>query len=370
MSALLTAAVIGCGRMGAFTSASMRAFGPACLLPGAHTEAVAMADGVTLAALCDTDLQNLERAGARYEVDRLYADPAALLSDEAPDLITLATRTPGRADLIERCFYAGARALHVEKPLCQTVAECKRLEQLFECSDLFITLGAIRRHLAVYRRAMAMALSDEYGGLFAAHAEFGARTLYWSHPHSVDLILFAAAGVRVEAVQARLGAVERTGPRIANDPIVLDAAIWFEGGFSGHITRMPGTDWRLACETAQIAVVANGSAIWRSGRAKPAPDAPPPGPEGTSPYHQPERIDFEPPIGPEGALAPIRQLVACLQGHREAIAANAAIKRDIITGQKILFAMVQSHLEGGRSVTLDEIDPAMVIEGQTNGVPA
>jgi len=362
MSGPLTAAVIGCGRMGAFTSSDMRAYGPVCILPSAHAEAIAMADGVSLSALCDTERRNLESAGAQYKVDRLYADPGALLADGAPGIVTLATRTPGRANLIEECVAAGTRALHIEKPLCQSVAEWERLEQLFARDDLFVTLGAMRRHWAVYKHALAMAQSGEFGALLAANAEFGARTLYWSHPHSVDLLLFAAAGARVEAVQARLGAVERNGSTVHNDPVVLDAAIWFAGGFSGHITRIPGTDWRLACETAQIAVVANGSAIWRSGRANSAPD--------TNPYHEPERVPFDSPTKPEGALSPVRQLVACLQGNREAIAANAGVKRDVIIGQRILFAMVQSHLEGGRPITLDDVDPALVIEGQTNGVPA
>ena len=225
-----------------------------------------------------------------------------------------------------------------------------------------MTIGALRRHLRVYQHALEQALSGQYVDLLAAHGEFGARTLYWSHPHTVDRLLFAAQGAGVEAVQARLGDVERSGAIIRNDPVVLDASVWFEGGFSGHITRMPGTDWRLVCETAQIAVVANGASIWRSGQAK--------ADVGEDPYHEPERFDAPTPEHPEGTLAPMRQLVACLRGDTRAIAANAQIKRDIITGQNILFAMVQSHLEGGRPVALDEVDPAMVVEGRTGGMPA
>ena len=348
--------------MGAFTSRSVRRYGPTCVLPNAHAEAISMADGVNLIALCDPDRDRLAKAGEMYGVDGLFIEAASLLQGAPPDLIGLATRTPGRAELILECLAAGTRALHVEKPLCSSVAELKRLETAFARGDVFVTLGAVRRHWAIYQRALAEARSGAYGGLLCAHAEFGARTLYWSHPHMVDLLLFAAGGARVEAVQARLGHVKRAGATISNDPFVLDATIWFEGGFSGHITRMPGTDLRLACESAQIAVIANGASLWRSGRAQACGD--------DNPYHEPERLDFQPPEQGEGTLAAIRQLVACLRGDPAAIAANSEVKRDILTGQLVLFAIVQSHLEGGRAVALADVDPALRIEGRTGGAPA
>ncbi|NQX95778.1 MAG: hypothetical protein HRT64_12810, partial [Erythrobacter sp.] len=110
--------------------------------------------------------------------------------------------------------------------------------------------------------------------------------------------------------------------------------------------------------------------IRRTGAPKADPDAPPAGPAGANPYHEPERMPFTPPPGPAGALLPIKQLIACLGGDTDAIAANSAIKRDIVTGQKILFAILQSHLEGGRPVGLEEVDPALIIEGRTGGAPA
>jgi predicted dehydrogenase len=362
----ISAAVIGCGRMGAFTSASVREYAPDCWFPLAHAEALAAADGVDLSAFCDPDKEALARAGEHYGVKRLYTGHAALLADGAPLLAGIATRTIGRANIIADCIAAGTRAIHAEKPICNSVAELEALEKLLARGDIFMTLGAVRRHFAIYREAVSRAQSGAYGALNEAHAEFGARTLFWSHPHTVDLILLAAAGARIEAVQARLGEVEQNGPAIVNDPVVLSAAVWFEGGFSGHITRMPGTDFRLACDTAQIAIINNGHAMWQSGQAKPAPGAPPStNPAGANPYHSPALCDFTAPNEPQGALAPVLQLAGCLRGDGPAQAANRALKSDIAAGQRILFAMVQSHLEGGRPVALDQIDPAMTIEGRS-----
>lgn len=363
-----SAAVIGCGRMGAFTSANMREYSPGFWFPLAHAEALAAAEGVELAALVDPSADALAKAGERFGVERRYTDHALMLADGAPDLVGIATRTMGRARVIEDCIAAGTRALHVEKPLCNSPAELARLQPLLERGDVFVTLGALRRHFTPWREAVQRARSGMFGALRAAYGEFGQGPLLWTQPHAIDLVLFAAGRARVEAVEARLGPIEREGARIVNDPHVLSADIWFEGGFSGHLTRVPGTDFRLACETGQLAVLNNGHQLWQKGVEKGAPAGD--HPAGADPYPRPTLIDLPETAGPTGALVPIGQLVAALRGDPEARARNAEIRRDIVTGQRIVFAIMQSHLEGGRAVRLDEIDPALFLEGRSGDLPA
>ena len=163
----------------------------------------------------------------------------------------------------------------------------------------------------------------------------------------------AASGRKVEKVQAKLGPVEREGSTVRNDPTILAASIWFEDGMAGHIARAPGVDFRLACETARIEVLNDGHSLWQAEMTD------------DNPYPEPARQDFTAPDYPQGALAPISQLAACLSGDGRARTANANLKTDILLGQRILFAMVQSHLEGGCPVALGEVDPAMVIEARS-----
>ena len=350
---MIEAGVIGCGRMGAFTSEGVRKFAPDCWFPLAHAEAIQAAEGVELVALCDASDDNLARAAKEYGVSRTYADHAAMLADGAPHLVGIATRTIGRTAIIADCHAAGTRAFHIEKPICNSMAELAQLESLFAQPDTFVTLGAVRRHFAIYKEAVARAAGGDFGALLEARVDMGVGPLYWTHPHSVDLILLAAAGRKVEAVQARLGEVERDGDIIRNDPQILSADVWFEDGFVGHIGRAPGIDFRLACENARISVLNDGHSLWQATM------------RDDDPYPEPSRQDFTAPDGPQGALAPITLLAACLDGDEAAQAANAALKADILLGQRILFAMVQSHLEGGCPVSLDAIDPALLIEARS-----
>ena len=350
---MIDAAVIGCGRMGAFTSASVRKFAPECWFPLAHAEAIEAAQGIQLVALCDANAESLSRAATQYNVGNTYADHASMLTEVVPGLVGIATRTIGRTQIITECHAAGTRAFHIEKPICNSMMELAELEALFDRDDTFVTLGAVRRHFAIYREAVATAHDGDFGALLEARVDMGRGALYWTHPHSVDLVLLAAVGRQVEAVQARLGDIERDGHIIRNDPQVLAASIWFDDGFVGHIGRAPGVDFRLSCENARISVLNDGHSLWLATI------------DAETPYPEPVRQRFVAGTEPHGTLGPISQLVGCLSGDSAAQRANSRLKADIVLGQRVLFAMVQSQLEGGRPVTLDSIDPKLVIEGRS-----
>jgi predicted dehydrogenase len=355
---MIRAGVIGCGRMGAFTSAGVRQYAPAAWFPLAHAEAICAAPSMSLTALVDPDPERLAEAARAYGPAQTYHDHAAMLADGVPDLVGIATRTIGRAAIIKDCAAAGTRAFHIEKPLCNSVAELAGLEALFVRGDLFATLGAVRRHFAIYREAVRRAASGMLGTLVEARVDMGNGALFWVHPHSVDLLLMAAGAREVVAVQAQLGAVERDGTIIRNDPIVHHAALHFDDGMVGLIGRGFGTDVTLSGSHGRVAVLNDGHALWQTGgRVDGAPDP--------NPYPEPQREPFDPGDAPQGALAPILQLAQCLAGDADAQAANRLLRRDIVRGQRALFAMVQSQLEGGRAVALDAIDPALVIEART-----
>lgn len=354
----MKAAVVGCGRMGAFTSAGVRQYAPSAWLPLAHAEAIVAHGGLELAALCDASADNLARAQAAYGNPPGYTDVEALARDVRPDLVGIATRTIGRAAIIQILFEHGTRAFHIEKPLCNSVAELGAIERIFAQDDVFATYGAVRRYFHIYAYAVAMAHSGQFGELLEVRANFGPGALYWVQPHAVDLILYAARGRQVEGVQARLLDVrEGDVPGvIASDPVVGAASIWFEGGLAGHIGRAPGFDLMLSCARGEIAVRSDGRRIDLLVQ------------RGDDPYLVAE-IDSPVPLaeGPQGALAPITQLVACLRSDSAAMAANRINKRDILLGQAISFAMVESHRQGSRIVTFDDVAADLVVMAKTGG---
>lgn len=356
MEQQLIAAVIGCGRMGAFTSDSVRTFAPACWLPLSHAEAIKSHPRLALKALSDIDPGMLTQAVEKYQVEQHFSKPLDLLNEIRPALVGIATRTIGRADLMLSAIAAGTRAIHAEKPLCNSVSELNALRTVLEREDVFVTYGAIRRFLGIYQRARALADSGQYGALREIRVNLGSAPLFWTHPHSIDLLLFGAGNRRAVGVQAYLADVvsETSRIRIESDPRVITASIYFEDGVVGHITQALGSDFVLSCENAEIVVRADGSdmGIYSVG-------------EGIYPTMKPQLDVATQEIG--GTLAPISQLVACIDGDLDSIAKNAIVKRDILAGQQIAFAMLQSHLEGSRIISLFDVDPEIVILARTGG---
>jgi scyllo-inositol 2-dehydrogenase (NAD+) len=356
MERKLKAAVIGCGRMGAFTSETILKYSPACCLPLSHADAISSHPRLLLTALSDTDPILLNKAAAKFGVDRRHSDSFELLRSERPALLGLATRTLGRAELIKAAVETGTHAIHAEKPLCNSVVELHSLAGILHRPDVFLTWGAIRRFFSVYRQALALATSGRYGSLREVRVHMGSAALYWTHPHSIDLLLFAAAGKRIDGVQARLANVVNDGAlvRCDSDPRIVSASVYFEGGFAGHITQAIGCDFILSCEDGEIAVRGDGGKLelYTS---------------NGSIYPSVIELEIESSTSPTGTLGPISQLVQCLDADPTAIKANLELKRDILAAQSIAFAMLQSHLEGSRIIEPSSIDPSMVIHAKTNG---
>lgn len=350
----LKAAVIGCGRMGAFTSEGTRRWSPKAWFPLSHAEAISAHPALELAAVADASADALERVKSTYPQVRTYTDVARLADEVRPEVAGVATRTVGRAEVLETLHAAGTRAFHVEKPLCNSVAELVRLEAMFGRDDTHVTYGAIRRTFDIYQEARRVADSGRVGALREIRVNMGTASLYWTQAHAIDLILFGAGERRLVEVQARLGPVGRDGSGIQNDPVVESATLWFEDGLAGHIGRAPGLDFILSCD--------NGEAVVRSdGRALEIAEA-----VGDDPYlaRRDEPVTLQPPLGTQRC---VDQLVHCLNGDATARAANAVIKRDILLGQRVAFAIVQSHLQGGRPVLPEAVDPDLVIWAATSG---
>ena len=341
--------------MGAFTSALMRAHAPACWFPLSHADAITEHPALQLAGFADHDLAAARRAAQAFGVEAAYDDPDRLLAELRPELVTVATRTVGRADLIARCLEAGVRALHVEKPLCNSMVEWHGLRERFADDSVFVTYGALRRHLPIYRAALALATSGEFGALREVRVQFGAGALFWTQTHAIDLLLFAAGQRRVTGVQALLRGVEigAHAHELLTDPVVVSSTLTFDDGLTGVVSQAHGSDFVLSCEHAEIAVRADGASadLYRCAEGAIYP--------AFSPL-APTLQDT-----PGGTLAPLSNLVDCLTGQPGAVAAKRVLRHDMLEGQRIAFAMFQSHLEQSRLVDPHTTADDIVIQART-----
>ena len=354
------AAIVGCGRMGAFTSEGVFSHAPNCWFPLSHCESVIAHGGMEITALADADSDILQKAAKQYGVQRTYRDLSTLLSENALDLLCLATRTLGRADMIVNAYNNGVRAIHAEKPLCNTTQELHALSALFAQKDFYFTWGAIRRHLPAYKQALELVSSLEYGKLIEIRVNFGSSPLYWTHAHAFDLLTFIAQERKIQSLHAKLRSCPITTDKticIETDPIIEYCVMEFEDGVNGFISQSIGADLILTCARGEISVLDDGATMnvrhYKQGG-----------------YPELTNIPIFPTPDPTGTLAPISILNKCLDGDLDSIKSNQKIKRDIIQAQRMMFASVLSHSDGGRKITDINDMPEIKILAMTNGRPA
>jgi scyllo-inositol 2-dehydrogenase (NAD+) len=353
----MRAAVIGCGRMGAFTSENVLNFAPKCWLPLSHAEAITAHQNLKLAALCDSNLNVLEVAAKKYSVNSTYLNANDMFANEVLNLLCISTRTLGRSNLICDASAFGIRAMHVEKPLCNTYDEYEKLKALFSNEKLFITWGAIRRFLPAYKKAVKMANSGAYGELREIRVNQGSAQLFWTHPHSLDLILFAAGERKIQSIQGSLlcNQTEHRPVKLDEDPILSFSVIQFSDGVNGIISQAQGMDLMLTCKDAEIIVASDGREI----RIR--------APEGGNVYPVDNPFALDDLDEPTGTLAPITHLVNCLQGNHYEIQKNMIIKKDILLTQWLMFAIAESHANSGARVYPNKSFSGMQIWAKTNG---
>jgi predicted dehydrogenase len=118
-----------------------------------HVQAVAAAGGrVELAAAVDIDPDRVDAFAETHSIPRRYTDAAAMLHQEQPSLVFVATPPGTHCDLSVMCLEAGAWVL-CEKPLCASLAEMDRIEEAERrtgnyCSSVFQwRFGSGGRHL-------------------------------------------------------------------------------------------------------------------------------------------------------------------------------------------------------------------------------
>ena len=117
---ILKAAVIGCGRIGAWTKKQAGDPTPASYYPTNHCAAVRGVAGVRLTAVCDVNPDAAKQAAKFHRVENIYTDYKKMVRDQRPDIISIATRMPGRSEIIVFAAGHGVKAMHIEKPRLTT----------------------------------------------------------------------------------------------------------------------------------------------------------------------------------------------------------------------------------------------------------
>ena len=221
----LKSAVIGLGRMGAEPSKRLEGKVPAGWLPISHAEAILSIERLKLEAICDTNESRVHEISKIYNVDKVFTNYQDLLDNEHIDFLCIATRTGERCEIIRYAISKGIKFIYFEKPVSRSISECVSILELAQLNNVVLGYGVNRRYNDVYRYAKDLIKSGELGDLIQINIEAGRTNLFWSHPHSTDMILFFADSTELEYIQGSCrfqnNYIPESNLYIDDDPIMV-----------------------------------------------------------------------------------------------------------------------------------------------------
>ena len=134
-----------------------------------HLRNIALIDGAEVAAVADPYEPSRAAAHRIAGPDAVtYRDYRDLLADEAVDALVIATPNHTHADVLEDAIATG-KAILVEKPLCTTVADCRRVEESARREGSFVWVGMEYRYMPPVARLVEVVRSGRLGRLRMLH---------------------------------------------------------------------------------------------------------------------------------------------------------------------------------------------------------
>ena len=210
------AAVIGCGRIGAFIdneSTSPHAW--------SHAAGYVACPRTELAALSDQRAEVMDRAGERYGVppERRYRDYREMLERERPQIVSVATQPEQRAEIVTYAAEHGARAIYAEKPMAASLGQADAMLAAVERHGVAFNMGTNRRWEAPYDAMKELIHGGPYGRLLSMTIHQG-HGLFNMGSHVFDLFLWLNDDQPVEWVQFHLtnGGDDLAGGLLDSDP--------------------------------------------------------------------------------------------------------------------------------------------------------
>lgn len=137
-----------------------------------HVEG-AMSCGAEIAAICDSNEENLRFAGERYSIpeEKRFTDYKDLLNNEDIDIVTVAV--PDQQHVKISCdFLRAGKHVLCEKPLALTREDLEEMVKVADESDAKFMVGQICRFTPAFEKAKELIESGIIGELYFVESEY------------------------------------------------------------------------------------------------------------------------------------------------------------------------------------------------------
>jgi predicted dehydrogenase len=240
-------------------------------IPYSHASALAAIPGIEIVAGCDivegARDRCVDRWSPRWPGLATYADYRAMLEQERPDVVLVATPDHLHTEPVLAAIEAGVKGILCEKPLATSLADADRIVAAAEAAGTVINVNYTRRWMPEFVEARRIVADGEIGKLSQIIAQIGGprAMLYRNHTHVIDLIQYLAGSAPEWVIGELEPGFEDYGLTYrgdgGNDPATEPGAnyyVGFENGVRGYVSGMKDT---IAAEMVIILVGPEGRVV-------------------------------------------------------------------------------------------------------------
>jgi predicted dehydrogenase len=349
---LYRAAIIGTGRIGnayddeithaeppGFYAGANRHSGLYTVLPVNHAGAYQSTPGFELVAAANRSEEKLRAFGERRGVTALYADFRKLLRDERPDVVSVCTQSPEKAEITIAAAEAGVRAIVVEKALATSMAEADAMIAACERNNVLLAVNHPNRFSPMNRQAKALIDGGAIGRPGVATAYSVAGMLHVG-THTFDVLRYWLGDV-VE-IEARVPNYE------PERDLPATGTLQFASGAVGFFDHVHGvhSDYTVKGDRGSVTTSSTVGDGWLTQVAPLYPDAK---------RAYPSKLTVT-PIGDEPhTMSPTQRMLSELHRSLATGAPFISTGRDGAAALELGLACYASHLAGG-PVSLPLVD--------------
>jgi predicted dehydrogenase len=198
-------------------------------------------EGVELVGVCDDYPPHLEQ-GAKYAGPKAktFADYRKLLDDLRPQAVVVAVPLHMHYRIAADCIAAGCD-LFLEKTMCHSIAEARKLARQVADSKLVFQIGLQRRANPIYKQAQAMVAAGMIGQVTSIKAQWH-RNNSWRRP-----VPAPKTDANWDALERRLNwrlyKSSSAGLMAELGSHQMDVVNWFLGGRPKRVFASGGIDY-------------------------------------------------------------------------------------------------------------------------------
>jgi predicted dehydrogenase len=155
MSTIFRAGIIGCSPMAIGSRPRLREDGTLAP-PATHADGYEDLPATELVAVCDLDPAALDRFAAFHgSIAARYTDPAAMLANEALDIVSIVTPDNRHRDLFVAAAHAGVQGILCEKPVATSLDDADAMLAAVRETGVKAIINHTRRFDERHRRVLA-----------------------------------------------------------------------------------------------------------------------------------------------------------------------------------------------------------------------